>query len=102
MKVKVTHATGALEYKICIDLQLQRGLGKGLSSLANITLKSVNKIDTQRIENKRCKNCRPKLVFDNPEHRIVLTGGIEKDVNNCLMTSEHVKMMDPAGQRRQI
>jgi hypothetical protein len=54
MKVKVTHATGDLQYRLTIDLQLQRGFGNGLSSLANVTLTPANQTNMRPIENRTC------------------------------------------------
>lgn len=105
MKVKVTHATGDLEYRISLNLQLQRGFGKGLSSLANVTLKSANNevVDIQRIESKKCKICRPELIFHKPDNRIVLAGMVEQeDDDKYLMTSEYIKMMSHTDERGQV
>lgn len=94
------HAAGDLEYSISIDLQLQRGFGKGLSSLANVTLKSPNKVvDVRCIENKKCEICRPELILHKPDNKIVLANIVEQD-NRCLMTSEYIKMMSHADKKR--
>jgi hypothetical protein len=103
MRVKVTHAAGDLEYIISIHLRLQRGFGKGLSSLANVTLTSANQANIRPIENRICEICKPELVFDKPykpNNRIALAGISEND--KCLMTSEYIKMTSRADEKRQI
>lgn len=104
MKVKVTHATGDLDYRISLNLQPQRGLGKGLSSLANVTLKSANNemVDIQCIESKKCNICRPELIFHKPDNQIVLAGMIEQEDDKYLMTSEYIKMISHTDERGQI
>ena len=104
MKVKVTYATGNLEIGICIDLQLQRGLGKGISSMAVITLRPTNPANMLLpIENRTCTICKPELVFDKPDkidNRIAIAGLVEND--NCLMTSEYIKVVLRAAENRQM
>jgi hypothetical protein len=107
MKVKMTHAAaGDLQYRISIDLQLQRGFGKGLSSLANITLTPANQANVRPIENRKCGICKPELVFDKPykldkpNNLIALAGIVEND--KCLMTSEYIKMISRADEKGQI
>lgn len=91
IRLKIKHATGNLERRVCMALQLQKGFGKGLSSLANVTLKSLDQANVQLIENKKCEICRPKLIFGKPVNRIRLAGTAYDD--QYLMTSEYVKMI---------
>ncbi len=90
--LKLKHASGDLEYRVCIALQLQKGFGKGLSSLANITIKPVDK--TKKgiacIENKKCETCKPKLIFDIRSSQIVLAGTVYD--TRYLMTSQYIKL----------
>jgi hypothetical protein len=105
MKVNMTHAAaGDLQYGISIGLQLRRGFGKGLSSLANVTLKSANQANMRPNKNGKCGICKPELVFDKPDkpdNRIALASMVEKD-DKCLMTSEYIKMILCADERRRV
>lgn len=100
MRLKLNHATGDSEHRIRVDLQMQEGFGKGVSSLANVTLESAATVNRRSHENKNCKICRPELIFDKPDSRIVLPSMIEDD--RYLMTSEYIKMESYADEKGRI
>lgn len=96
IEVKLKHPLGVMKYKIYIHLHLQKGLGKGLSTLANVKLETIDQANTSPaltsfVENKKCEICRPQLLFDKQESTIVLAGTIYD--SRYLMTSEYIKMM---------
>lgn len=72
--------------------------------MANVTLKSANNgvVDIQRIESKKCKICKPELIFHKPDNRIVLAGLVEQEDDKYLMTSEYIKMMSHTDERGQV
>jgi hypothetical protein len=92
IRLRLKHATGDLEYRVCIALQLQMGFGKGLSSLANITVKPVNQVKiTSHDGDKKCEICEPKLVFNKRASRIVLAGTVHD--GRYLMISQYIKLI---------
>jgi hypothetical protein len=100
IRLRLKHATGNLEYRVCIALQLQKGFGKGLSSLANITVKPVNQVKTtSHDENKKCEICEPKLVFNIRARRIVLAGTVHD--SRYLMTSQYIKMISSSTDEKE-
>ncbi|HJU35568.1 MAG TPA: hypothetical protein VJ695_10630 [Nitrososphaera sp.] len=99
IRLKLKHTTGDLEYKVYIELQLQKGFGKGLSSLANVMVKSVDQVNMLPIENKKCEICRPELIFDELENQIVLAGPVYD--GRYLMTSEYIKMLSSTGKEKE-
>jgi hypothetical protein len=95
--LKIKHATDDLEYRVCIALHLQKGFGKGLSSLANVTLKSVNRLEKiPYIENKRCEICSPRLVFRKQAKLIGLLGTVHE--SRYIMTSQYIKLISYTGE----
>ena len=100
MRLKLKHATGDSEHRIYVALQMQEGFGKGISSSANVTLESATTINRRSHENKNCEICKPELIFDKPDSRIVLAGMIED--GRYLMTSEYIKMVSHADEKGRI
>ena len=100
LTLKIKHATGDLEYSICIALQLQKGFGKGLSSLANVTIKPVDKIKKSMtdIENKKCQICEPELILHKRYNWIVLAGTVRD--SRYLMTSQYIKLISASADER--
>jgi hypothetical protein len=93
LALKIKHATGDLEYSVCIALQLQKGFGKGLSSLANVTINSVDQIKKSMtdIENKKCQICEPELILHKRDNWIILAGTVRD--SRYLMVSQYIKMI---------
>jgi hypothetical protein len=50
--------------------------------------------------NNNCEICKPKLILDKPDSRIVLAGIVE--AGQYLMTSEYIKMVSRADERGRI
>lgn len=100
IEIVLKHATGDSKYRINIDLQKEEGFGKGLSSLANITLTPANQLNMQSQGNRNCRICKPDLIFDKSSNRIVLAGMGEE--RRYLMTSEYVKMVAHADEKGRI
>jgi hypothetical protein len=100
LALKIKHATGDLEYSVCIVLQLQKGFAKGLSSSANVTIKPADQIKKSMtdIENKKCQTCEPDLILHKRDNWIVLAGTLRD--SRYLMISQYIKMISASTDER--
>lgn len=100
--MKLKTAVGDSEYRIHIDLQLQKGFGKGVSSLANVTLNPASNPAANMHSNRQetCSLCSPTITFEKPSNQIFLAGIVED--GQYLMTSEYVKLMCRVIERGRI